>query len=59
LAGRAGNFPLFLQGVEQGLKNITAFFTLEFINGHGVNLSMVIELYLILNYEGGIVKDGI
>jgi hypothetical protein len=27
--------PLFLQGEKQGLKNIPAFFALEFINGHG------------------------
>jgi hypothetical protein len=38
LAVRAGNMPLFLQGEKQGLKNIPAFFALEFINGHGVYL---------------------
>jgi hypothetical protein len=36
LAGRAGNLPLFLQGEKQSLKNISAFFALEFINGHGL-----------------------
>jgi hypothetical protein len=60
LAVRAGYLPLFLQGEKQGLKNIPAFFTLEFINGHGgLPLLWRFNLAAILNYEDGIVKNEI
>ena len=60
LADWAGNLPLFLQGEKQGLKNIPAFFALEFINGHGgLPLLWRFDLSAILNYEGGIVKNEI